>query len=109
MGTAAGKSIKSRMKSIGSTRKITKAMGLVASSKIGRAKERTARSGPYFRIMYDTINEITSLNTETGSPYTGKREIKKSCFAVIGADRGMAGGYSAALLNRRLKLSKTKM
>ncbi len=89
------KDIKLRIKSVESTMQITKAMELVASSKLRRARERMERSRPYFKILYENLCQIAQLNTELMSPYVVEREVKKTCFVVIAGDRGLAGGYNA--------------
>ncbi len=89
------KQIRRRIKSVQSTMQITKAMELVASSKVRRAKERVERSRPYFDTLYETISRIAAENRETGSVYTRPREVKNSVFLVIAGDRGLAGGYNA--------------
>lgn len=89
------KDIKLRIKSVESTMQITKAMELVASSKLRRARERMERSRPYFKILYENLCQIAQLNTELTSPYVVDREVKKTCFVVIAGDRGLAGGYNA--------------
>ena len=89
------KEIKSRIKSVESTMQITKAMELVASSKLRRAKERAENSRPYFTTLRQTLNDIVESNTEFTSPYTQTREVKRTCYVVIAGDRGLAGGYNS--------------
>lgn len=89
------KQIKRRIKSVGSTMQITKAMELVASSKVRRAKERVERSKPYFDTLFSTVQRIAMQNREQNSIYTKPREVKNSLFIVIAGDRGMAGGYNS--------------
>lgn len=89
------KQIRRRIKSVQSTMQITKAMELVASSKVRRAKERVERSRPYFDTLYETISRIAAENRENSSVYTRAREVKNSLFLVIAGDRGLAGGYNA--------------
>lgn len=100
-----GKVIKNRIKSIESTRQITKAMGLVASSKLGRAKERVEATRPYFNMLHETLTDIAYANTEFSSPYVRPREVKKACYVVIAGDRGLAGGYNSNLF----KLAQREM
>lgn len=100
MASSVGKEIKVRMNSIESTHKITKAMGLVASSKMAKVRSKVERSRPYFQIMYETLNEIASSDIEFQSPYLADRDIKSTCVVVIGADRGLAGGYSSSLFKK---------
>lgn len=89
------KAIRNRIKSVESTRQITKAMGLVASSKLGRAKERVERTRPYFNLLHKTLTDISYANRDFSSAYVAPREIKKSCYVVIAGDRGLAGGYNS--------------
>ena len=91
------KEIKLRMKSVESTMQITKAMELVASSKLRRAKERAEQSRPYFNTLHQTLADIAASNTEFTSPYTKARPVKRTCYVVIAGDRGLAGGYNANL------------
>ena len=95
---ASMKDIKLRIHSVESTMQITKAMELVASSKLRRAQEQMAKSRPYFETLYCTLSDIASENTDFSSPYTQDREVKRSCWIVIAGDRGLAGGYNSNVL-----------
>lgn len=91
------KAIKRRIKSVGSTKQITKAMQLVASSKLRKAKVRAEQARPYFNELYRTMCEIASgRNIQT--IFTEKREIKRRLFIVVAGDRGLAGGYNSNVL-----------
>ena len=92
------KSVKLRMKSVQSTMQITKAMELVASSKLRKAKERADICRPYFRELYRTLQNIASENTEFFSVYAKKTVSDRYCYIVLAGDRGLAGGYNANLL-----------
>ena len=92
------KDIKRRIKSVGSTRQITKAMELVASSKLRKAKQRAEQARPYFTELYRSMCEIASANTDFSTVFTQKREIKNRLFIVIAGDRGLAGGYNSNML-----------
>ena len=92
------KAIKRRIKSVGSTKQITKAMQLVASSKLRKAKARAEQARPYFNELYKTMCEIASANTDFSTIYTVKREIKHRLFIVVAGDRGLAGGYNSNVL-----------
>ena len=92
------KAIKRRIKSVGSTRQITKAMELVASSKLRKAKSRAELARPYFNELYKTMCEIASANTDFSTIFTEKREVKHKLFIVIAGDRGLAGGYNSNVL-----------
>lgn len=94
------KSVKLRIKSVQSTMQITKAMELVASSKLRKAKERADSCRPYFRELYRTLQDIASENTEFSSVYAKKAVSDRYCYIVLAGDRGLAGGYNANLLKR---------
>lgn len=97
MAGASMKDIKLRIKSVESTMQITKAMELVASSKLRGAKLRVERSRPYFEVLYQTLADIAYSTQDFDSPYIHRREVKRSCYVVIAGDRGLAGGYNANL------------
>ena len=86
------KDIKLRIKSMESTKQITKAMEMVAASKLRRAQERALESRPYFEILYNTYTDIAEKNRVFDSPYFQEREAKNICYVVIAGDRGLAGG-----------------
>ena len=92
------KAIKRRIKSVGSTRQITKAMELVASSKLRKAKTRAEQARPYFNELYKTMCEIASANKDFSTVFTTQREVKHKLFIVIAGDRGLAGGYNSNVL-----------
>ncbi|MBR5302386.1 MAG: ATP synthase F1 subunit gamma [Clostridia bacterium] len=98
MAGASMKDIKLRIKSVESTMQITKAMELVASSKLRKAKERQERSRPYFTEMRNTLASIESSTRDFSSPYQKQRDIKKRCLIVIAGDRGLAGGYNSNII-----------
>ena len=92
------KAIKRRIKSVGSTKQITNAMQLVASSKLRKAKTRAEQTRPYFNELYKTMCEIASANKDFSTLYTVKREVKHKLFIVVAGDRGLAGGYNSNVL-----------
>lgn len=92
------KDIKRRIKSVGSTRQITKAMELVSSSKLRKAKQRAEQARPYFNELYKSMCEIVSANTDFSTVFTVKREVKHRLFIVVAGDRGLAGGYNSNIL-----------
>ena len=98
MAGVSTKEIKNRIRSMESTKQITKAMEMVAASKLRHAQARVANSRPYFEILYSTITDIVNSSTDFSSPYLTKREVKKSLYIVIAGDRGLAGGYNSNVL-----------
>ncbi|MCM1523970.1 MAG: ATP synthase F1 subunit gamma [Ruminococcus sp.] len=89
------KDIKRRIKSVESTMQITKAMELVASSKLRKAKEKADRARPYFKALYDTMCEIQAENPGFLSPFTRRPGEGKTLIVVIAGDRGLAGGFNS--------------
>ena len=94
------KAVKLRMKSIQSTMQITKAMELVASSKMRRAKERVEHSRPYFETLHETLTKIAAADPRARNPYLRRDEIKRTLLIVIAGDRGLAGGYNSNVLKQ---------
>ena len=98
MAGVSTKEIKNRIRSMESTKQITKAMEMVAASKLRRAQAQIQNSRPYFEILYSTIQDIISRNKDFSSPYLKQRETKKVMYIVIAGDRGLAGGYNSNIL-----------
>ncbi len=105
MAGVSTKEIKNRIRSMESTKQITKAMEMVAASKLRRAQAQVLNSRPYFEILYSTINDIVDSNQDFSSPYLQKRPVKKVLYVVIAGDRGLAGGYNSNVL----KLAEQEM
>lgn len=105
MAASSMKDIKNRIKSVEGTMHITKAMELVASSKLRRAKERAQMILPFMKLLDDTISGVIS-NCGAGvmSAFTEKRttESEKVCIVLVAGDRGLAGGFN----NNVFKLAK---
>lgn len=93
------KDINLRIKSIKSTKQITKAMELVATSKLTKAKERIEKSRIFHKAVYTEMCDLAARNNDTVSEYVAVREVKKSCYVVIAGDRGLAGGYNNNMFN----------
>ena len=98
MAGVSTKEIKNRIRSMESTRQITKAMEMVAASKLRRAQAQVAASRPYFEILHQTIQDIVYANRDFSSPFFQKREGKKAMYIVIAGDRGLSGGYNSNVL-----------
>lgn len=98
MATVSTKEIKNRIRSMESTKQITRAMEMVATSKLRQAQVQVSASRPYFEILLDTIRDIVSSGSGGESPYLTQRPVKRTAFVVIAGDRGLAGGYNSNLL-----------
>ena len=105
MAGVSTKDIKNRIRSMESTKQITKAMEMVAASKLRQAQNRITASRPYFEILSNTISDIVATNRDFTSPYLRKREGNRVLFVVIAGDRGLAGGYNSNVI----KLAVSRM
>ncbi len=97
MASAQINDIKARIKSVSGTMQITKAMELVATSKLRYLKERAERSKPYMKVLLDSIRRLSASLPDGESKYTEARE-GKTLYIVIAGDRGLAGGYNSNIL-----------
>ena len=97
MAAANMKAVKLRIKSVQNTMQITKAMQLVAASKLRKAKDRADQSKPYLDVLRGTLTDIANGNTDFQSPYTREGKSEKRLYIVIAGDRGLAGGYNSNL------------
>ena len=105
MAGASMNDIKARIKSVESTMQITKAMELVATSKLRRAKERVERTRPFCELLGESIAKIMRSSDLTSTPYSEKRS-GKTLYVVIAGDRGLAGGYNSNIFRLTEMLSK---
>ncbi len=101
------KDIRVKIASVKSTQKITKAMELVAASKMRRAQERMAASRPYARRIRAVIGHLANASTEYVHPFFKDREVKRVGFIIVSTDRGLCGGLNINLFKRALQESKS--
>ena len=98
------KEIKTQIGSVKNTRKITKAMEMVAASKMRRAKDRMTASRPYADKMQQVISHVANGHLEYQHPYTVEREdVKRVGFIIVSTDRGLCGGLNTNLFKAALK------
>jgi len=95
MAGASMKDIKLRIKSVESTMQITKAMQLVATSKLRRAKERMENSKPYAQISSQALRAAVQRCAGESVPFVEERPVRNRLYIVIAGERGLAGGYNA--------------
>ena len=95
---AGAKEIRSKIASIKNTQKITRAMEMVAASKMRKTQERMRASKPYANKIYDVVKHIARANSEYRHPFMSRREIKRIGMIVVTSDRGLCGGLNANLL-----------
>lgn len=90
--------IKRRIKSVNSTKQITKAMELVSSAKLRRAREKLDKTRPYFQTVGKTVREIIGSTKGIRHPFLEEREVKKTGYIIVTADRGLCGGYNTNVI-----------
>ncbi len=95
--------IKRKIKSVNSTKQITKAMELVSTAKLKRARDRLSATRPYFETVTKTVQDIFRDSKGIVHEYTEEREVKKSLYIVITADRGLCGGYNINAIKKALE------
>jgi F-type H+-transporting ATPase subunit gamma len=100
------KEIRSKIASVKSTQKITKAMQMVATSKMRRAQERMRLARPYAQKMRNVIGHLTEANPDYRHPFLVTREPKAVGIIVISTDRGLAGGLNANIFKQTLFLMR---
>jgi F-type H+-transporting ATPase subunit gamma len=99
---ASGKEIRTKIASIKSTQKITRAMEMVAASKMRRAQERMRKSRPYAEKTRAVIGHLAHAHPEYRHPYMIAREVKRIGLIVISSDRGLCGGLNTNLFKTAL-------
>ena len=103
---AAGKEIRTQIKSIKNTQKITKAMEMVAASKMRKAQERMRASRPYSDKMKNVVAHMGKAHPEYKHPYLIEREASRVGIIVISTDRGLCGGLNGNLFKRAVASMK---
>jgi F-type H+-transporting ATPase subunit gamma len=100
---AGGREIKTKIKSVQNTRKVTRALEMVSASKIRRAQDLMKASRPYARLMRQVIGHVARANTEYKHPFLVEREtVKRVGYLIISTDRGLCGGLNANLFRKLL-------
>ena len=87
--------IKGRIRSIDSTKKITSAMNLVATSKLNKSKEAALRTRPFFNKILSTMQSIAQNAQGKGSPFLKPNDSDVKAFITLSGDKGLCGGYNA--------------
>lgn len=100
---AGAKEIRSKIASIKNTQKITRAMEMVAASKMRKTQERMRASKPYATKIYNVVRHLARASSEYRHPFMDAREIKRVGLIVITSDRGLCGGLNSNLLRETIK------
>jgi F-type H+-transporting ATPase subunit gamma len=100
---AVGKEIRTKIKSVKNTQKITRAMEMVAASKMRKAQDRMAASRPYSEKIRNVIAHLAHAHPEYRHSYMNDREVKRVGFIIVSTDRGLCGGLNANMFRRTLR------
>jgi F-type H+-transporting ATPase subunit gamma len=100
---AGGREIKTKIKSVQNTRKVTRALEMVSASKIRKAQDLMKASRPYARLMRQVIGHIARANTDYKHPFMVERsEVKRVGYVVVSTDRGLCGGLNSNMFRTLL-------
>lgn len=103
---ASGKEIRTQINSVQNTQKITRAMEMVAASKMRKAQDRMRASRPYSDKIRDVIHHLAFAHSEYKHSYLENRDVKRVGFIVISSDRGLCGGLNNNLFRKTLTAMK---
>lgn len=106
---AVAKEIRTKIRSIKNTQKITRAMEMVAASKMRRAQERMRHAQPYAKKILQVIGHLANAHPEYRHPFLETREIKRVGYIIVTTDRGLCGGLNANLLKATIQDMKSWM
>jgi F-type H+-transporting ATPase subunit gamma len=91
--------LRRRIRTVNATKKITRAMELIAASRIVRAQQRVHAAQPYSDQITEVVRDLAAAGGEVSSPLlTGRAEVRRACHVVIAGDRGLCGAYNSAVV-----------
>ena len=93
-----------RIRSVQATKKITRAMELIAASRVVKARQRVVESGPYTHALTRALSALAEYSNEAHALITEKSEIKRAAVLVIAGDRGLSGGYISSVIKESEQL-----
>ena len=100
---AGGREIKTKIKSVQNTRKVTRALEMVSASKIRKAQDRMKASRPYARMMRQIVGHVAKANTDYVHPFMIERkDVKRVGYIIVSTDRGLCGGLNSQMFRRIL-------
>ncbi len=103
MAGSGTRDIKRKIRSVNSTMQITKAMELVSTAKLKRARNRMDITKPYFETIQSAVTDILGSDRTIKTRYISDKEIVKTLYIVITSDRGLCGGYNANVIKKSLE------
>lgn len=106
---AIAKEIRIKIHSVKNTQKITKAMEMVAASKMRKTQDRMIKAIPYAKKILNVISHVAMSHSEYRHPYMEKRDVKRSGYIIVTTDRGLCGGLNSNLLKASMRAIKTDL
>lgn len=100
---SSSKELRTKIGSVKNTQKITRAMEMVAASKMRKAKDRMVRSKPYAHKIREVMHHVATACTEYKHPFLEEREVKRAGFIIVSTDRGLCGGLNSNLFKASVK------
>ncbi len=100
---AVGKEIREKIRSVKSTQKITRAMEMVAASKMRKSQQRMEASRPYSEKIVSVVSQLATAHPEYKHPYLLERDVKNVGFIVVSSDRGLCGGLNVNLFRKLME------
>jgi len=95
-----------RIRSVQATKKITRAMELIAASRVVKARQRVIESTPYAKALTRAVSAVATFSNEDHPLTTEHAEVRRAAMVVITSDRGLAGAFSSAVLKESEKLAE---
>ena len=89
--------LRGRIRSVQATKKITRAMELIAASRIVKAQQRVTAAVPYSEQITEVVRDLAAASGASQSPLLAGREVRTTAYVAITADRGLCGGYNAGV------------
>lgn len=91
--------LRGRIRSVQATKKITRAMELIAASRIVKAQQRVSAAVPYSELITEVVRDLSAAGAGSESPLlAGRDQVKKVCYIALTADRGLCGGYNSGVM-----------
>lgn len=103
MAVSSTRDIKRKIRSVNSTMQITKAMELVSTAKLRRARQRMDVTRPYFESVTNAVRDILSADKSIKLKHVEKKEVQNTLYIVITSDRGLCGGYNINAIKKALE------
>ena len=100
--------INRRIKSVTNTQQITKAMKMVSSVRLRRAQERALATAPFMDKLEGMLQRLSAATSGEDNPLFTEREVKRTCYIIIGSDKGLAGAFNSNINKEMVALLKDK-